>query len=157
MTKPAPYYQKDTVRLQFKIRSKEGRVSPQSAHVSLYWEDEEIMPQSPAEIKENVVSFVVDGKYTIEAGDYVAVFTVSFAPEIARTHKMRFRILPKGPVISEQEDNRLVPNIDKKSTDYQGITAIAHALRSLRRAGENIIKASRIAESIVQKKTNRRL
>jgi len=156
MRKLAPYYAGDPINLKFKVTERGKDIEPSSVFVSLFSEDGELFTDAPAEVEGNEVEFVVDGTYTENSGKYRAVFTVNIPPDITRSHIVRFNVVRKEPVISEEQDKILMP-LTEESTDFEVGGAIGQAIRLLRRAGHDIVEAAKISSELAQKMTNRRL
>ena len=152
-----PYYTGDAVTLKFTVRQKGARmIKITSAIASLYGPQGEIYVDAPAEIDEETVTLEVAGGVTDEAGDYRAEFTVAISPDIKRPHIIKFRILQREPIFSDEEDHALMP-IDETATDQEISGAIGNAIRLLRRAGTAIIEAAQISKDLAQKMTNKRM
>jgi hypothetical protein len=144
-----PYYQGDTVDLEFHVKENLKPTNPQSATVSIYWGEKQIVFNQGAKVEKDLVSYSTNE--TKESGDYMAVFTVYFSPEVKRTHKILFRILSKAPIKGEDE-----VLLDEKSSPYEIRGAMAKALRSLRRSEVEVTKATKMVSDIVAKKTKKR-
>jgi len=151
----APYYEGDAVPVSFYVREGFKPRIPQSAIVTIYRGKRIVLPNVQAEVSGNLVSYTVSGDYTRQRGDYMAEFTV-YLP-IPRTHKMWFRILPKGAVISKSKDAEFTRDITKDSSNDRVDVALGLALRSLRKSGEVLLKASKDAGDILSKKTKKKL
>ena len=149
-----PYFQKDEVPLKFKIKTKEKGVILSSASVSVFNPVEEVIHDSPCEIWNDEVSFVIPSFATEYPGNYRAEFKVNFTPNITRTHIKRFHIAEKVPTTDKKEDLVVVP-IDEKSSDYQVTIVVAQATRGLRRAG--VEEAARIARDLAENMISRKL
>ena len=152
-----PYFTGDPVTLKFTVRQKGARmIKITSATASLYGPQGEIYADAPAEIDGETVILEVAGGLTDEAGDYRAEFVVDIAPDITRPHMIKFRILQREPIFSDEEDRNLMP-IDETATDHEISGAIGNAIRQLRRAGTAIIEAAQISKDLAQKMTNKRM
>ena len=152
-----PYYEGNAVPLNFYVKEGLRPLVPQSATVIIYRGRDEILPNTPAIVVENRVSFVVPVEYTKLRGDYKAEFTIYLTPTIPRTHVVWFRILPKGAVVGKARDAELTAGLDKKSSGHAADVALGLIIRSLRRMGEGLVKTSNRASDIVAKATNRKM
>lgn len=152
-----PYFTGDPVTLKFTVRQKGTRmILITSATASLYGPQGEIYVDAPAEVDGETIILEVAGGQTDEAGDYLAEFVVNIAPDIKRTHIIKFRILQREPIFSDEVDRNLMP-IDETATYLEISRAIDNAIRELRRAGTAIIEAAQISKDLAQKMTNKRL
>jgi hypothetical protein len=151
----APYYEGDAVPVSFYVREGFKPRNPHSASVTVYRGKEVILSSVSAEVSGNLVRYTVPSDYTYKRGDYMAEFTVYLpAP---RTHKIWFRILPRGAVISKQKDAEFTKDITDKSTAQEIDSAVGMATRALRRIETQLVKVSKMANDIVSKKSNKRL
>jgi len=151
-----PYYTGDPVTLKFTVREKGTRdIKVTSASVSLYGPQGEIFADAPTEIDGDMVRLEVGGGVTDTVGDYRAEFTVGVAPNIERTHIVKFRVLQREPIFSDEVDRELMP-IDELANDLEVSGAIGMAIRMLRRAGTAINEAAKISSDLASKMTNRR-
>jgi len=152
-----PYYTGDPVTLKFVVRERGTRgIKITSATASLYGPQGEIFADAKAEINDDTVRLEIGGGMHDEAGDYRAEFTVGIAPDVQRTHVIKYRILQREPFFDTQTDRELMP-VDEIASDYEINGAIGNAIRMLRRAGHAIDEAARISSDLAQKMTNRRM
>lgn len=152
-----PYFTGDPVTLKFSVREKGARpIKITSATASLYGPTDEIFVDAPAEIEGDTVTLEIAGGVTDTAGDYRAEFTVGVSPDITRTHIIKFRILQREPIFTDEIDRDLMP-VDELSSEAEVSGAIGLAIRHLRRAGHDIVEAARISNDLAQKMTNKRL
>lgn len=152
-----PYYTGDPVKLKFVVREMGTRgIKLTSATCSLYGPEGEIFADAPAEINDDTISLEIAGGVHDTSGNYRAEFTVGIAPDIQRTHLIKYRILQREPIFDTETDRELMP-IDEIASDYEVNGAIGNAIRMLRRAGHAIDEAARISSDLAQKMTNRRM
>lgn len=153
-----PYYTGDPVTLKFSVRQKGVQgIKVTSAMASLYGPQGEIFIDAPAEIDgDDVIRLEIGGGVTDTAGDYRAEFTVGISPNLIRSHIIKFRILQREPIFSDEIDHDLMP-VDEEASEYEISGAIGNAIRLLRRAGHDIAEAERISNDLAQKMTNKRL
>jgi len=144
-----PYYEGDTVDLEFTVKEKLEPLNPLSATVSIYQGEKQVVFNQGAKVEKNLVKYSTGE--TKKAGDYKAVFTVYLTPEVKRTHIIWFHILSKAPIKGEDE-----VYLNEASSDYDIRGASAKALRSLRQVGVEVDKAVKMVSDIVAKKTNKR-
>lgn len=151
-----PYFQGDPVPLKFKVQVKENDIALSSARVSVFSGKEEVIHDAPCEIEKNLVTFTVPSGVTKNVGDYRADFTVQFAPNVTRSHIIRFHIAQRGAILGEKEDKELMP-VDETSGEYQITIVIAQATRNLRRTGTELSEAARIARDLAEQMTGRKI
>ena len=153
----APYYTGDDVKLKFGVAQKGQRnIKVTSATISLSGPKGEIWSSTPAEVDNDVVRMEIGGGVHDVPGDYIAEFKVGIAPDIKATHRIKYRILQREPIFSNEIDRELMP-VDEESSDYEIQGAIGSCIRRLRRMSMDIKKVAEISNDLASKMTNRRM
>lgn len=152
----APYYEGDTVRIEFAVEERGEPVNPVSVDVVVVDDVDNLIYEGMAKLQDNQVLFAIPPEGTNKAGKYVAIFTVKLPGNVIRTNRKAYRILPKGPVVSEAFDKTGMP-IDGNSSYGQINLAVGEATRALRRLGKSSKEAAEAVSALVEKRTGRRL
>ena len=150
------YYVGDTVSLSFEVSIEDiAPIKVETIIVSVFSEEGEIIHEDPVTILEGVVRYEIDPAMTKHAGDYSALFEMTFTGGQKKTYQMPFSILPRG--VSSKEGSTRVGKLTKDATDNEVEAAIREDLRALRKGGGTPEENSKLIFEIAQRKLGRRL
>ena len=152
-----PYTVGESIPLKFHAEWMGEQITPESASVSVFSEEGNIVNEDPAEINdEGEIEYIVDSNLTKHTGDYVAHFTLHFPNQMmVKNHPINFSVLPRE--IPTETINTLVAALTGNSTDEEIEEAIASTIRKLRKQGFELRFAVKQTYDTAQKKLGRRL
>lgn len=150
------YYVGDTVKLAFEVSIEDiAPIKVETIIVSVFSEEGEIIHEDPVTIVEGVVRYEIDPTMTKHAGDYSALFEMTFTGGRIKTFQMPFSILPRGASAKEKDTH--AGKLTKDSTDNEIEDALRRDLREMRKKGGDPDENNKLIFEIAQRKLGRRL